>query len=73
MIVLVRFTRGVFRFRLKLDESRPKVDDTGNLSGSGVGNMMGDMFPLVRRGVNIVNVEGDLIFVEVDGVPIGVF
>ena len=67
MIVLVRFTRGVLRFRLKLDESHPKLDDTGNLSGSGVGNLMGDMFPLVCRGVDIVHVEGDLIFVEVGG------
>ena len=62
MIVLVRFTRGAFRFRLKLDESHPKHDDAGNLSSSGVGNLMGDMFPLVRRGVDIVNVEGDSIF-----------
>ena len=73
MIVLVRFTRGVFRFRLRLDQSHPKLDDRGNLSASGVGNLMGDMFPLVRRGVDIVDMEGDSFFVEVDGVLIGVF
>ena len=71
MIVLVRFICGAFRFRLKFDESPPKLGDAGDLSGSGIGNLMGYMIPLVRQGVDIVNVEGDPIFVEVDGVLIG--
>ena len=71
MIVLVRFLRGAFGFRFKFDESHPRLDDAGNLTGSGVGNLMGDMFSLVHRGVDIVDVEGDSIFVEVEGVLIG--
>ena len=73
VIVLVIFICGAFRLRLKFDESPPKLGDVSNLSGSGVGNLMGDMFPLVRRGVDIVDMEGDSFFVEVDGVLIGVF
>ena len=32
---------------------------------------MGDMIFLVRPGVDVVEVEGDLIFVKFDGVLIG--
>ena len=72
MIVLVIFICGAFRPRLiKFDESPPKLGDASNLSGSGVGNLMGDMIFLVRPGVDVVEVEGDLIFVKFDGVLIG--
>ena len=71
LIVLVIFICGAFRLRLKFDESPPKLGDAINLSGSGIGNLMGDMFFLVRRGVDVVEVEGDLIFVKVDGVLVG--
>ena len=33
---------------------------------------MGDIFPFARRGVDIIDVEGDSVFVEVDGMSIGV-
>ena len=77
MFVLVRFLRGAFKFRLTFDDSHSRLDDVGNPSGSGVGNLMGDMFPFVRRGVNflsvdIVDVEGDVVSDEVDGVSIGI-
>ena len=71
MIVLVIFICGAFRLRLNFDESPPKLGDASNLSGSGVKNLMGDMFFLVRPGVDVVEVEGDLIFVKCDGVLIG--
>ena len=71
LILLVIFICGAFRLRLKFDESPPKLGDAINLSGSGVGNLMEDMFFLVRRGVDVVEVEGDLIFVKVDGVLVG--
>ena len=68
MIVLVIFICGAFRPRLiKFDESPPKLGDASNLSGSGVGNLIGDMFFLVLQGVDVVKVEGDLIFVKVGG------
>ena len=72
LIVLVRFTRGVFWCRLRFDEFRPKLEDAGDSSTSGVGNLMGDMFSLVRRGVLLVCGEGDPNLVTVDGVLIGV-
>ena len=71
VIVLVIFICGAFRLRLNFDESPPKLGDASNLSGSGVKNLMGDMFFLVRPGVDVVEVEGDLIFVKCDGVLIG--
>lgn len=71
LVVLLGFTRGVFRCRLEFDESHPKLEDVGNLSASGVGNLIGDLFPFVRRGVVILSVEGDPNSVEVDGVLIG--
>ena len=67
MIVLVIFICGAFRLRLKFDESPPKLGVASNVSGSGVGNLIGDMFFLVLQGVDVVKVEGDLIFVKVDG------
>ena len=56
----------------RLDEFRPELEDACDSSGSGVGNLMGDMFSLVRRGVLLVCGEGDPNLVTVDGVLIGV-
>ena len=50
LIVLVTF---------RFDEFRPELEDAGDSSASGVGNLMGDMFSLVRRGVLLVCGEGD--------------
>ena len=77
MFVLVGFLHGAFKLMLPFDESWSSFDDVGSPSGSGVGNLMGDMFPFVRRGVNflsvdIVDVEGDVVSDEVDGVSIGI-
>ena len=60
------------RCRLGLDESRSMFETAGDLSGSGVGNLMGDLFPFVLRDVVFFCEEGDPDFVEVDGLLIGV-
>ena len=39
--------------------SQPKFDVAGGLSGSGVGNLMGDLFPFCRLGVSILWAEDD--------------
>ena len=58
---------------LALDDWRSRFDDVGRFSGSGVGNLIGDMLPFVHRGVNFldvgaVDVEGDVVSDNVDGV-----
>ena len=47
LVVLLGSARGVFRCRLGFDESHSTLKDAGNLSGSGVGNLIGDLFPFV--------------------------
>ena len=69
---LMRFACGVLRRRLGLDESRSTFENAGDLSGSGVGNLMGDLFPFVLRDVVFFCEEGDPNFVEVDGLLMGV-
>ena len=63
LIVLVTF---------RFDEFRPELEDAGDSSASGVGNLMGDMFSLVHRGVLLICGEGGPDLVTVDGVLIGV-
>ena len=48
MFVLVGFLHGAFKLMLPFDESWSSFDDVGSPSGSGIGNLMGDMFPFVR-------------------------
>ena len=55
-----------------MDESRSMFENAGDLSGSGVGNLMGDLFPFVLWDVAFFCEEGDPDFVEVDGLLIGV-
>ena len=76
MFVLAGFLRGAVELMLPFDKSRSRFDDMGSPSGSGVGNLMGDMFPFVHRGVNFLSVdafdvEGDVVSDEVDGVLTG--
>ena len=57
---------GVLRRRFGLDESGSMVGNAGDLSGSGVGNLMGDLFPFVLCVAVFSCEEGDSNFVEVD-------
>ena len=70
--MLMGSARGVLRCRLGLDESRSTFKNAGDLSGSGVGNLIGDLFPFVLRDEVFFCEEGDLNFVEVDGLLMGV-
>ena len=58
-VVLVGFTRGLFRCRFGFDESHPRSELIGTLSVSSVGYLMGDLFPFGRCGVSIASVEDD--------------
>ena len=49
-----------------LDESGSTFENTGDLSGSGVGNLIGDLFPFVRWDAVFFCEEGDSNSVEVD-------
>ena len=49
-----------------LDESGSTFENAGDLSGSGVGNLIGDLFPFVRWDAVFSCEEGDSNFVEVD-------
>ena len=49
-----------------LDESSSTFENAGDLSGSGVGNLIGDLFPFVRWDAVFSCEEGDSNFVEVD-------
>ena len=57
---------GVLRRRFGLDESGSMFGNAGDLSGSGVGNLMGDLFPFVLWDAVFSSEEGDSNFVEVD-------
>ena len=66
MCILARFLRGAFELMLVLDDWRSRFDDVGRFSGSGVGNLIGDLLPFVCRGVSFldvcaVDVEGDVV------------
>ena len=63
---LMRSARGVLRRRFGLDESGSTFENAGDLSGSGVGNLIGDLFPFVLWDAVFSCEEGDLNFVEVD-------
>ena len=69
---LMRFACGVLRRRFGLDESRSTFENAGDLSGSGVGNLIGDLFPFALWDVVFFCEEGDSNFVEVDGLLTGV-
>ena len=57
---------GVLRRRFGLDESGSMFGNAGDLSGSGVGNLMGDLFPFGFWDAVFSCEEGDSNFVEVD-------
>ena len=63
---LMRSACGVLRRRFGLDESGSMFGNAGDLSGSGVGNLMGDLFPFVLWDAVFSCEEGDSNFVEVD-------
>ena len=63
---LMRFACGVLRRRLGLDESHFTFQNAGDLSGSGVGNLIGDLFPFAFWDAVFFCEEGDSNFVEVD-------
>ena len=73
MCVLARFLCGAFELMLVLDDWRSRFDDVGRFSGSGVGNLIGDLLPFVCRGVSFlgvgaVGVESDVVSDDVDEV-----
>ena len=73
MCVLTRFLRGVFELMLVIDGWRSRFDDVGRFSGSGVGNLIGDLLAFVCRGVSFlgvgaVGVESDVVSDDVDEV-----
>ena len=63
---LMRSACGVLRCRFGLDESGSTFENAGDLSGSGVGNLIGDLFPFVLWDAVFSCEEGDSNFVEVD-------
>ena len=68
-----RLMRSVcLRCRLWLDASLSTFETAGVLSGSGVGNLIGDLFPFALWDVVFFCEEGDSNFVEVDGSLTGV-
>ena len=60
------------RCRLWLDASLSMFENVGGLSGSGVGNLIGDLFPFALWDAVFFCEEGDPNFVEVDGSLTGV-
>ena len=73
MCILARFLHGVFELMLAIDNWRSRFDDVGRFSGSGVGNLIGDLLPFVCRGVSFldvgaVDVESDVVSDYVDEV-----
>ena len=73
MCVLARFLCGVLELTLAIDGWRSRFDDEGRFSGSGVGNLMGDLLPFVCRGVSslgvgAVGVESGVVSDNVNGV-----
>ena len=63
---LMRSACGVLRRRFGLDESGSMFENAGDLSVSGVGNLIGDLFPFVLWDAVFSCEEGDSNFVEVD-------
>ena len=65
-VKLMQSVGGVLRRRFGLDECGSTFENAGDLSGSGVGNLIGDLFPFVRWDAVFSCEEGDSNFVEVD-------
>ena len=61
------------RYKLWLDASLSLFENVGGVSGSGVGNLIGDLFPFALWDVVFFCEEGDSNFVEVDGSLTSVF
>ena len=73
MCVLARFLRGVLDLMLAIDGWRSRFDDESRFSGSGVGNLMGDLLPFVclsvsSLGVGAVGVESGVVSDNINGV-----
>ena len=60
------------RCRLWLDASLSLFENVGGVSGSGVGNLIGDLFPFALWDAVFFCEECDSNFVEVDGLLMGV-
>ena len=60
------------RYRLWLDASLSLFENVGGVSGSGVGNLIGDLFPFALRDAVFFCEECDSNLVEVDGLLMGV-
>ena len=70
---LARFLHGVLDLMLAMDGWRSRFDNEGRFSGSGVGNLIGDLLPFVRLGfrslgVGAVGVESGVVSDDINGV-----